>query len=340
MSAYRLGAGIGDSEYAQYDVMSSYPTGLACVFGSGVCADAQEAHAIFDKNGDLVFEPGDERVADRAYFNQRMGEVLVKEGRATENGGVVLTVGDSHIRYSNERNIDLIKKFGVDVRKESIEAIPEMYEHGGQPIVDENMMTEFAGLFHARGSGSVGETGGGQVFYNQIFGPYAGHCASEYLKDAEIPSTFDADSVIAEYDRLQEIRTRSLSDGIRPHIIRQAIQAAGKKALGVYRDTPLSEEAIAELEDIRANMIPKMIVTDASPVYNTEWKEAIEAYNMLDLTEMSVRASLMREETRGMYLRGEFPEKDDQNWACTLVARNKNGQMDFEKKQWPPIPAE
>ena len=337
MAAYRHGAGIGDSEYAQYDVLSCEPPGLAVGFGSGVCGDSQEAHAIFDKNGDLVFDLDDPRVFDRVYFNQRMGQVIVEEGRGTESGGVIINVGESHIRYSNERNIDLLKKFGIDVRKQSIEAVPEMYEHGGTPVVDENLMTEFAGLFHARGAGTAGETGGAQVLYNKFFGTYAGHCAAEYLKEAGKIKEIDWTPVIAEYDRLQKIRTSNDASGLRPHVIRRHIQAAGYKALGVYRSTELMEEAIAEFERIRSEEIPKMIVSDSSPTFNKEWKEAIENYNMLDLAEMSTRASLLREETRGMYLRAEFPEKDDKNWACMLVCRNKNGVMDFEKVTLPAI---
>ena len=50
----------------------------------------------------------------------------------------------------------LMRKFGVDPRKERVEVSPEMYEHGGHPIIDSKMMTEIPGLFHARGSGTTG----------------------------------------------------------------------------------------------------------------------------------------------------------------------------------------
>lgn len=337
MAAYRHGAGIGDSEYAQYDVVSSYPPGLACGFGSGVCADAQEAHAIFDKNGELVFDPADKKVTDRVYFNQRMGTVIVGEGRGTQKGGVIINIGNSHIRYSNERNIDLLKKFGIDVRRESIEAVPEMYEHGGAPVIDENMMTEFKGLFHARGAGTTGEIGGSQIVFNEIYGIYTGHCAVDYLKNAPEVKDIDWSSVITEYDRLQEIRKRKTDNGIRPHVIRKRIQAASLKALGVYRTTALTQEAIAEFERIRTEDLPRMVITNDSPTFNKEWREAIETYNMLDLAEMSARASLMREETRGMYIRAEYPQKDDANWACMLVCRNKSGTMAFEKVTLPRV---
>jgi succinate dehydrogenase/fumarate reductase flavoprotein subunit len=337
MAAYRHGAGIGNSEFANYDITSSYPPGLACGFGSGVCGDAQEAHAIFDKDGKRVFEPGDKNVTNRIYFCQHVGKVILAEGRGTKGGGVMINVGNSHIRYSNERNIDLLKKFGIDVRKEAIEAVPEMYEHLGNPVIDENLMTEFKGLFHARGAGSTVDFGGPSVLSNEMYGLYAGHCAVEYLKKAPAAKDIDWTSANAEYDRLQEIRTRISRKGIRPHVIRRRIQAAGYKALGVYRTTPLIQEAIAEFERIRTQDIPNMIITDASPTFNKEWKEAIEAYNMLDTAEMSARASLMREETRGMYVRAEFPNKDDANWACMLVCRNKKGKMVFEKVALPPV---
>ena len=41
-----------------------------------------------------------------------------------------------------------------------------------------------------------------------------------------------------------------------------------------------------------------------------EWKEAIENYNLLTIAELSVLASLTREESRGSYLRPEFPEPE------------------------------
>ena len=98
------------------------------------------------------------------------------------------------------------------------------------------------------------------------------------------------------------------------------------------------EAAAAELARIRKEDMPRMIVTNPTQTYNTEWKEAIENYNLLEIAEMSVRASLLREETRGAYLRADFPEKDDANWACTLVAREKDGEMVFEKHFWDTIP--
>ena len=117
------------------------------------------------------------------------------------------------------------------------------------------------------------------------------------------------------------------------------IQHAGFKGMGVYRTTELMEESLTELERIRQEELPRMVVADDSMVFNVDWKNAIENYNLLDLAQMSVQASLNREETRGSYMRAEFPEKDDVQWNCVQACRLKDGQMAFEKVTFEPLDA-
>lgn len=335
MAIFRHGAGIGDSEFAQYDIMTAEPSGTACGFGASICADAQEAYALTDANGDPIFAADDERVADRMYFCQVIGQVIADDSRTTDTGGILIDVGDAPLRYSNDRNVDMLAKLGIDVRNVQVEAVPEMYEHGGHPVIDENMMTEFGGLFHARGAGCAGAVGGTTAYFNNIYGTYCGHCAGEYLKEADEAGDADWSGAVAEYDRLQEQRTREVSDGLAPHEIRKRIQDAAYKGLGVYRTTQAMTEALEELTRIREEDMPKQVLRDHSPVWNKEWKEAIENVNLLDNAEISIRASIEREETRGMYLRAEFPEVDNDNWACMLVGRTDGEAISFEKKDMP-----
>lgn len=330
MAAFRHGIGIVDAEYAQYDVLGIYPEGLGYGFGASVCADAQEAHAMVDVNGDPVFEPDDPNVGDRIYFNQKLAKVIQMEGRGTPNGGVYVEIGDTEVRFANNRNLALLEKFGVYPRKEKIEISPEMYEHGGSPVTDAKMMTSIEGLFCGRSS--TGATGGVDVCTNRITGAYAGTCAVEYANSAPDADELDWAPILEEYDRLYGLLSRTVKDGIRPHTIRHEIQSLCKDALGIYRTTEAMEKALSELQRIREEDMPRMVVTSSSPTWNREWKEAIENYNMLDLAEISVRASLMREETRGMYLRAEFPEQDDENWACALVCYKNGDSMTFEKE--------
>lgn len=108
MGAWRAGAAVGDAEFSQYDITSCEPRGTACGFGASITGDAQEIHAITDKNGALVFDPDDRRPVDsRIFFTQEFARVTVGEGRGTDNGGAYLAIGDTEIRYSNERNLQV-----------------------------------------------------------------------------------------------------------------------------------------------------------------------------------------------------------------------------------------
>ena len=48
--------------------------------------------------------------------------------------------------------------------------------------------------------------------------------------------------------------------------------------------------------------------------------------------ELSLRASLAREETRGLHYRTDFPYRDDENFLCFItLTKNAEGGMDIEK---------
>lgn len=108
------------------------------------------------------------------------------------------------------------------------------------------------------------------------------------------------------------------------------IQRACYQACQPTREKVAMEEAVAELERIRKEDMPKMTLGDATLTYNTDWKAAIEAYNLLDIAEASSRAALMREESRGHSFRPEFPQEDPANWTCNIIAKNEGGQMKLE----------
>ena len=67
-----------------------------------------------------------------------------------------------------------------------------------------------------------------------------------------------------------------------------------------------------------------------------EWKEAIENYNLLTIAELSVLASLTREESRGSYLRPEFPGPSD-DWACSLAISGSEGAYETAKVELPTV---
>ena len=50
---------------------------------------------------------------------------------------------------------------------------------------------------------------------------------------------------------------------------------------------------------------------------------------------MQYRAALMRCESRGWFLREDYPETDNENWLKWIIVKNDNGEMAFSTENVP-----
>lgn len=256
----------------------------------------------------------------------------IAKGGGSENGAVYidLTAPDAHLyeRPTYFRNVELWKKeLGIDVMEPGhlVEIGIEAFEHLGQPAVDDKMMsTELPGLFNVRGAGNSV-----MIHSNHWFAPYTGHCACEYASSNSDIGEIDLSGVKSEIERLQSILNAEGTK--RPHEIRHAIQHAFYEAMYAGTDAEKLQKAIDELERIKTEDLPEMYVSNKSLVWNSEWKQAIENYNILELAEASLKATLMREESRIFFYRHDFPEPDDENWLAHIKVKQVDGKMEFEK---------
>lgn len=331
-AAFRHGCALEGSEFFQCDLINIEPKGIAASFVSGIGADSGCCEYICDANGEYFFKGMDYTTLNKITFTQTIAK-CISEGRGTENGGVYVdfsspeafaAIGETYIR-----NIELWREvFGIDVEGMKLECGLEAYEHGANPVVDENLMAEeLPGLFHARGGGYCGSQGGSSVNVAARNGAYATKKAAEYIEGLELPA-LDESVVLAEYDRLHELFERT--GGKRPQEIRRAIQRACYDACQPDREPDRMQAGIDELIRIRKEDMPAMTLGDMSRVYNTDWKCAIENYNLLDIAEASAKAALFREETRGHMFRSDFPEQDDENWLCNVRERYNDGDIQCE----------
>lgn len=346
MAAFRRGAGIGNSEYACFDFMTSYPNGLGYGWGACINPDANEYRLFADKDGNTLFsaETGFDvdraGAGDRNYFNTECAKII-QQGLGTEDGGLQCKAVYEHLRTIMKQNLPVFEKFGVDPLKELVPIHDEIYERGGSPVVDKDgMSADFKGLFCTRGAGGdTGTNGGSMAYQTHRVGAYVARRAMDYLVSLSEAPAVDWADVEKEIERLEQIRTREVDNGVRPHEIRHRIQNACGTCLGVLRETEKLEATVAELEAVAAD-IDKMVIPNQTKTYNIEWKEAIENYSLLDAALLAVKSTLMREETRGGYYRPDFPEVDDANWNCMLVGRKTDGEIVFEKVELPTVSAE
>ncbi|WP_288071752.1 FAD-dependent oxidoreductase [Adlercreutzia caecimuris] len=338
MALLRHGGKIANAEFGSYDMMGAFPRSFAASEGSMVGADSVHSGDLMDSEGTYLKDYPE--IAEKEYLATQSGvmqavDVVVRAGKGSERGGVYLDCKEESLatmRWMYQRNAQLLKeKFGYDFTAQPTEVVPEMYEHGGEPITDDNAMcVDAEGLFCVRAN--AGSEGGMMNITNRRMGRYAMKKALEYLATYEEPASVTYEGVAAEIARLEDLRTRTVDDPLRPITVRRNIQHACAEAGRPVRPTDVLETAKAELDRIMAEDLPRMACADDSLVQNADWKDAIEVVNLLDIARLTVEASLAREESRDAFIRPDYPEPDDANWKCALAyTRAEDGSLSYEK---------
>jgi succinate dehydrogenase/fumarate reductase flavoprotein subunit len=100
--------------------------------------------------------------------------------------------------------------------------------------------------------------------------------------------------------------------------------------VGLKKDEESLRRALAVMEDVK-DQLPRMVVRDKSFLFNRELIEAIETYNMVIVAEMIVRASLLRKESRGVFIRVDYPRSDDR-YLGHFYIRKSDDKMSIEFK--------
>jgi succinate dehydrogenase / fumarate reductase flavoprotein subunit len=331
---YRNGLTMAELEFAKYDFIN---VELRATYGVPIGADFIEAGHFTDNQGKPLFD--DPSQIDSASKLAQGIAQAVADGRGSENGGAWLTFGEERMAaFEWKLGAEYLKnEMGIDPTKDPIEVLPEQFERFGGTLTDGTMMSqEMEGFFDVRAAGGVSIRPVPSIAaLLKLYGAYIGHTASQYADGASYPDTVDFQPVVDEIARLEEIRTRESAGSIRPNVIRENIQKRFYANMSLLRKKEGLEEFLAELERIRSEDMPKMSIVEHSPNWNKEWKEAIENYNLLDVAEMAVRATLFREESRYQYIRPDFPDRDDTNWKCYVTIKNEDGEMQLTKQDIP-----
>ncbi len=119
-------------------------------------------------------------------------------------------------------------------------------------------------------------------------------------------------------------------DGIPPKEVLTAIQETMFPAdVCIIKSQSSLTRALNKLENIKHEILPRMLARD--PHYLAK---LIEVQAIAFITELYLRASLMRTETRGGHFREDFPERDN-NWLKWIIISQKNGDLNFRTE---PVP--
>jgi succinate dehydrogenase / fumarate reductase flavoprotein subunit len=87
---------------------------------------------------------------------------------------------------------------------------------------------------------------------------------------------------------------------------------------------------LAKIEQLNNEAVPQMTAADAHYLM-----KLVEVQAIAFITELFLRASLMRTETRAGHYREDYPHRDNENWLKWIVASQRDGKINLRTE---PVP--
>ena len=229
----------------------------------------------------------------------------IVSGRGTEHGGVffdVNHVSERELRDKAPITYQTFLKRGINLCTDRIEIAPLVQNFNGGIKIDENAATTVPGLF-AVGEVSGGvhgadRPGGNNLADCQVFGYRGGRAAATLA--AERP--WKPKSAPQQEALIIQVEAEKL----------EPVRASMDKALIVVRRKENLVELLDKIHDFRQ----EVSVLDTA------------ADNLLLAAETIARSALLREESRGVHYREDFPSTDPAYAKPSLIRKGKGVEME------------
>jgi succinate dehydrogenase / fumarate reductase, flavoprotein subunit len=224
--------------------------------------------------------------------------------------------------------IEIYEKFmGDDPRKVPMKIFPAVHYSMGGLWVDYDQMTNIPGLF-AAGECDYSMHGANRLGANSLLsaiygGMVAGPKAVEYIrgldKSAEsLPSTLYDQYVKQEEEKWDQIMSMDGTENA--YVLHKELGEWMTDNVTVvrYNDKLLkTDEKIQELLERYKNIN----INDTAKWSNQGASFTRQLYNMLQLARVITLGAYHRNESRGAHYKPEFPERNDEEWLKTTMAK-------------------
>jgi L-aspartate oxidase len=304
--AYRAGAELRDMEFMQF-----HPTVLYIAGSSrSLITEAMrgEGARLVDRNGHRFMPDYDERaeLAPRDVVSR----AIVTQMERTRHPNVYLDL--THLDAEKVRTrfpgiAATCAEFALDITRDWIPVRPGAHYMIGGVTVDTEGRTTLPGLWAAGECTSSGLHGANRLASNSlleglVFGAHAGQTAAREV--AEMPDDFRALPLYnPRVDNGAELL--DLAD------IRNSLKSVVWRGAGVRRDRAGLLEAAENVDRWCEYVLPRQFGD----------VQGWELQNMLTVARIVIEAALVREETRGVHFRTDFPETDDAHWQRRIAFR-------------------
>jgi succinate dehydrogenase / fumarate reductase, flavoprotein subunit len=293
-----------------------------------------------EKSARMVNSRGEE------FFNQQRDDPLAYGPYTVQLKALVKQVHAGKARYTggyyagfdhcDAREVDAYTTYGKIFRQLALRfpedlvetAVTAHYRQGGVDVDPGTMRSSVPGLYVA---GGLGGHSNGLIALATYDGKTVADAVADELESldrCELP----ADAVEAEGKRLDSLL---FAEGdLAPSHVKTLIRSIMWDKVGVEKDAASMNAALEDLMRLRLELLPRMQVSKKTRRTNYEWMDAIDVINMIDACELIIHSSLERAESRGPFLRRDFPRMDNANWLAANVMKKTGNGFRFEKRSY------
>jgi len=304
--AYRAGASIRDLEFVQF-----HPTGLAVGDSpTPLVTEALRGEGAYLRNG-----AGERFMQKYDAEGELAARDVVVRGMVTEmkrEGAQHVYLDATHLEGAMlaqrfPRVSGLLAEHGLDLSRDLIPVGPVAHYFIGGVSTDAWGRTTVPGLYAAGEVANVGVHGANRLASNSL-----------------LEGLVFGDRVVRHLDRYigrlgEDVRRLrfELPEPERPHgstsdvaAIRRRVTELMAASVGVVRR---EEELTAAVRELRT-IYSELRLADHGP-------PEFELLNILTLATQVAKTALLRQETRGVHVRDDFPERDDYHWQRHVTLR-------------------
>ncbi|MEW5788927.1 MAG: fumarate reductase flavoprotein subunit [Pseudomonadota bacterium] len=330
-------ARLANMEAVQFHPTAIVPAGIlvteGCRGDGGLLLDADGHRFMPD------YEPDKKELASRDVVSRRMAEHMRKgKGVRSPYGDHlwldITGLGAAHIDRNLREVKDICQYFlGIDPARQPIPVRPtQHYSMGGIRTDYRGQSPWLAGLFacgeaacwdlhgfNRLGGNSVAET----VVAGMLIGEYVADFCASPEGDLNFSTALARECLEREQASLAAMAAgRGGEDGV---AIRRRMEAILTDSVGLFRNGPALESAVAELADLYRRS-QRLAMANHGLDANPQLVQAYRLPRMLKLALTVAMGALARTESRGAHFREDFPARNDRDWLNRSLACWRDGE--------------
>ncbi len=341
-AAYRAGVQMRNVEFGNFAQQYKVKSHHDCVFSENVMYNSLGENIT--KNFRRFPEPDVSSTAVKEWYEQMSAlkgpvSIHIDEYEVTAHGDALFT---TPYVWDRPYGIKIWKKiYGKAAQQDGDckEVLMALVGEQSPVKVGEAMETSIQGVYAVGDLSYAGSASPGAVpappgrnrgsgILNAVFmGLVAAESVCDYVEEMAMPSVNQA-NVEANFERAYAPFFRE--EGISAHeVIEKVREAVGPVENTVYMSQHRMDIALRKVLKEKARLAT-MKAKDWHDLCNCHEAEA-----MVLSAEMQYRAASMRKESRGWFLREDYPMMDNQNWLKYINVENVEGEMTFATEDVP-----